>query len=312
MTEPQHADATNGGQNGPSGSVENGQETLEKFARQLGALVIGQEGKLTPEAQSQIDLRSDEERGKVLLKLVSELRPSEVSPGIWLRWLEGGDSPFSSRGIKRPVKQSQGTGKSLARGPASLRVHRDRVAKARAELEYAEEALAYHEAMDKSLLDWCVMDHLIKVLSPIFAMGPAWTIMRSLSGHMSDDEANMRALFYEGEEKQDEIKRVRALHMEEARKMMEVLDRWSGDPEFELSLRKAVLRVVNSYGGSEDDAFGNGSRRRSESTARETINPRGLESAEDIIRGEASRVFRRLQFVRRSFRDEQDPKQVFT
>jgi len=87
-------DATKGGLKGPSDSVESLQDALEEFARQLGPLLVNHQGSLTPEARIQSSLRDDDERGEILEALVHDIMPSEVSTDLWLKWLNGGESPF--------------------------------------------------------------------------------------------------------------------------------------------------------------------------------------------------------------------------
>src|SRR5690554_3186094 len=101
-------DATKGGLEGPSDSVESVQDALNEFARQLGPLLVNHHGSLTPEARIQSSLRDDGERGELLEDLVHDIMPSEVSIGLWLRWLNGGDSPFK-KGLKKPRKLQHGT-----------------------------------------------------------------------------------------------------------------------------------------------------------------------------------------------------------
>lgn len=279
------AEVTDNGENGPSGSVVDDQDAMQIFARQLAQLVISQEGKLTPEAQSQIDLRSDEERAKVLDQMVRELTPSGVAPSLWLKWLRGGDSPFISKGLKRPVKLSHGTKKALGRGPASLRPYRERLEKARADLAFAEEALAYQEAMDKSLLTWSVTDHLIRLLGPLFAMGPAWTLVRSVTGHMNDEEAARLTRVLSGDEKQKAIAEYRRLHQEESDKILEALDLFSGHAGFERALRNAIKKVVTDYEPMRQEWVKTGRRQRSETARRDSAHPEAQIDREKALAG---------------------------
>lgn len=281
-----HSDETaDGRKNGPANNDKSEKDAFEEATRLLNKILISKRGELTPEAQAQIALRSDEERGVTLERLVKELTPREVSPAMWREWLAGGESPFGSRRLKKPVKLQHGTGKAIARGPKSLKPHRERVEKARAELANAEETLAYHEALDKSLMEVSVYDHLVKLLGPIFAMGPAWTIMRALSGHASDKLADDMTCFYDGKAKERAIRTFRAEYAEETAKMLIGLDYFSGIEEFEDGLREAIKGVVEEFDSRKDSVVTDGRRRRSVERIMTSINPEALDGADDILGG---------------------------
>lgn len=278
----EYDEATEGGPKGPSGSVEDENE-MEIFARRLGKLVIDYRGKLTPEARLQSKLRSDESRGKLLAEMVQEVLPPEVSPAIWLRWKEGGESPFTEKGIRKPVREKQGAGKSLTRGADSLSKYRYRVEKAKEELAFAEEALAYQEAMDKSILDWTITDHFIRVLEPVFAMGPAWTVMRILSGNVSDEEAARETVMFEGSTKEKAIAQLKQRRKAESKLTLETLDLWSGDEEFEEAMRLAIDEVVQAYAPRRMERIESGRRKRSQQEMMTKVHPEALDDAEDIL-----------------------------
>lgn len=279
------AEAADGGKNDPSKNDMSESSALDEASRLLHEILISKRGDLTPEAQAQIDLRSDEARGEFLEQLVRELAPREVSPAMWREWLLGGESPFNSRRLKKPVRLPHGLGKELARGPKSLKQHRDRVEKARAELSYAEHTLAYHEALDKSLMEVSVHDHLVKLLRPIFAMGPAWTIMRALSGHASDKLADDMTCFFDGKAKEREIRKFRAEYAEETAKMLIGLDYFSGIEEFEDGLREAIKGVVEKFDSRKDSVVKDGRRPRSVERIMTSVNPEALDGAGDILGG---------------------------
>ena len=281
-----HTDKTaDGRKNDQKNNDESEKDPLMEATRLLKEILISKRGELTPEAQAQIALRSDEERGATLEQLVKELAPREVSPEMWREWLLGGQSPFGSRRLKKPVKLQHGAGKAIARGPKSLKPHRERVEKARAELAHAEEKLAYHEALDKSLMEVSVYDHLVKLLGPIFAMGPAWTIMRALSGHASDKLADDMTFLYDGKAKQLEIRKFRAEYAEETAKMLIGLDYFSGVEEFEDGLREAIKGVVEEFESRKDSVIADGRRRRSVERIMTSVNPEALDDAGDVLGG---------------------------
>ena len=281
-----HGDeAADGGKNSLPNSDGNEEYALQEASRLLEEILISKLGDLTPEAQAQIDLRSDEGRQVTLEQLVTELAPQEVSPAMWRKWLLGGETPFHSRRLKKPVKLQHGAGKAIARGPKSLKPHRERVEKARAELAYAEEMLAYHEALDKSLMEVSVYDHLIKLLGPIFAMGPAWTIMRALSGHASDKLVDEMTCLVDGKAQELEAKKFRAAYAEETAEMLIGLDYFSGIEEFEQRLRESVKGVVEEFDNKKNSAVTDGRRKRSSERMMTSANPEALDGADEVLEG---------------------------
>src|SRR3546814_7326432 len=54
-------------------------------------------------------------------------------------------------------------------------------------------------------------------MSPAFAMGPAWTLMRSLSAHVSDEEADKATDIFVGAEKIESMARYRQMRTRDGR-----------------------------------------------------------------------------------------------
>lgn len=204
---------------------------------------------------------------------------------MWREWLLGGKSPFGSRRLKKPVKHQHGAGKAIARSPKSFKPHRERAEKARAELAHTEEKLAYHEALDKSLMKVSVYDPLVKLLGPIFAMGPAWTIMRALSGHASDKLADDMTFFYDGKAKELGIRKYREEYAEETAKMLIGLDYFSGIEEFEDRLDEVIKGMVEEVHSRKDPVVTDGRKRRSVERIMTSVNPEALDGANDLLGG---------------------------
>ena len=76
-------EAADNDKNAQSKKDLNQSSALDEASRLLHEILISNMGELTPEAQAQIDLRSDEERGIIIEQLVRELAPREVSPSMW-------------------------------------------------------------------------------------------------------------------------------------------------------------------------------------------------------------------------------------
>src|SRR3546814_18061077 len=88
-------------------------------------------------------------------------------------------------------------------------------------------------------------------MSPAFAMGPAWTLMRSLSALVSDEEADKATDIFVGAEKIESMARYRQIRARETGEMFDALDWFSGHRAFEEAMRTAVLRSEERRGGKE-------------------------------------------------------------
>lgn len=255
------------------------------FAQHLGRRLLTLQGKLTPHASIQMALFEDEDRAKIIEDFIASLTPSSVSPAVWMRWLNGGPGPFASGAIKMPEKMQHGMGKSLTRGPASIKTSRAKVERAREELAQAERELEFTEGRNKALLQYAVTDHLIEVLSGIFAMGPGWTVMRALSAHLSDAEAEFETFDLIGKEKDRAIEAMRAARVRETSMMMEVLDLGSGNVKFEAALRMALKNCCAVWDKKRDILLADGRKPRSSGKVKNEAHPKAQDDAEQVLQG---------------------------
>lgn len=260
-------------------------ELRNTVARLLESRILDHRGDLTPEAQVQLELRVDKTRSKVLDDIVLSLAPAGIAPGVWLRWLRGEDSPLSSNGLKKPVPLKHGQDKQLMRGPASVKMYQERVAKAREELAQAEEELAYYEARDKSLIEWAVTDHLVRMIAPVFAMGPAWTVMRALSGYLSDEYADFQTRMLDGKAKERAIAELREEKQKESDALLAELDLWAGNEKFERAIRAAIADVVRDFEPEREAWVSTGRRPRSRAEIRESANPEAQTDRNEVLAG---------------------------
>src|SRR3546814_6254411 len=98
-----------------------------------------------------------------------------------------------------------------------------KVDRLRSDLLEAEEELRFVKAYENAAVHWHVVDQLIEIMSPAFAMGPAWTLMRSLSAHVSDEEADKATDIFVGAEKIESMARYRSEeHTSELQSLMRI------------------------------------------------------------------------------------------
>src|SRR3546814_18381571 len=81
------------------------------------------------------------------------------------------------------------------------------------------------KAYENAAVHWHVVDQLIEIMSPAFAMGPAWTLMRSLSAHVSDEEADKAPAIFVGADTNERMARYRKLRVRKTGERFDALDR---------------------------------------------------------------------------------------
>lgn len=282
---------TEDGRNGLSESVDPAFEAVSKIASHLASIASGTNDKLVPSAQFQIDVRSVENRETILNQLVLEVCPSWVNPDAWLAWLQGGVSPFIPK-TEKAGRQSENPAQTLQRKTKSVVTQEKKVAQAQRELEasqralaLAEDQLAYVKAYESAALHFQVVNELVQIMAPAFAMGPAWTIMRALTSYVSDDAADKATYMFFGEDKLDAIVDYRKIRVRDTREMFEALDLFAGVPDFEEAVRAAVLKVCKDFEPRREEVVSNGRRPRSERAMKTTAHPDAQSDADEVLEG---------------------------
>lgn len=277
-------DMTVGGQNDPSESDETAVGAVAKIASHLAQFAVGPDGQLLPKAEFQMNVRDPEGRDKILEQLVLEICPNGISQTAWRGWLNGGFSPFVEKPKKAGIA-SEKPGQTLSRTSSRVRGQEKRVATLREQLEEAEEQLTFIKSYENAALHWHTIDQLMAIMAPAFAMGPAWTIMRSVSAHISDEAADKMTLMLFGEEKEESIAEYRLTRVKETRDMLEALDWFSGFSPFEEELRCAVMKVCKDFESKRGQAGSDGRRARSETKMKTEAHPKAVHDADEVLAG---------------------------
>lgn len=191
-------------------------------------------------------------RGDDLHRLLLDLVPADVDPAQWHDWLDGGAAlPVPPR-LADPDQGrkagARGAHVSAARrreeAARELALLEDKVAHARAVLadaEAAEQAAASHL---RQVVAHRVLTDISRQLAGAFSMGPAWTLMRAVSGYIRDDHALGEGM--------DEHARVHVRSLldtasADSTEMLDLLDLHAGDTLLELRLRAAILSVLRKH-----------------------------------------------------------------
>jgi hypothetical protein len=262
-----------GGAQRPS-EAGGGSEILAKVLTLVAGIAMDSEGRKSDGMLALEGLQRAEDREVHLRRMVLAVRPPEVNPEIWLRWLSGGSEPFPKERAKKPAMGQQNSGKELTRRSGKVSSSERKVAAARAALEQAELELARDIEHESSIVSWALMASLSKLMAPMFAMGPAWTLMRVVGPYVEADEMEEELIL----EVSDEDRRrtavtVRAQRVELSRRLHAALDLWAGDVHFEIELRAAITAVVERYEPRSEEARAKGRKVRSATEMASSVRP---------------------------------------
>jgi hypothetical protein len=125
-----------------------------------------------------------------LAEMVREFIPSQVDPRIWAEWLERGGR------IEEQIPKSPAAGgtSNQARGELARMKGREirrldaEIAKAEARVAELRGRREVQVAVQKTWLQHLFFRKLKEALRPVFAMGPAWVLMRSLAAYPATEQ----------------------------------------------------------------------------------------------------------------------------
>ena len=139
--------------------------------------------------------------------------------------------------------------------------------------------------MDAAILEWAISEHLVAIMAPMFAMGPAWTVMRVISSYISDTAmAEETRLIRDSAKRQEAVEDLRRTREQGTERILETFDLWAGDIDFERDLREAIERVVKTY----EKRQRNGARRRGKASVTRSVgDPELVRDAAGIVDGMA-------------------------
>lgn len=230
------------------------------------------------------NLQGHTEREAYLREMVMNFRPPEADPELWLRWLSGGAEPFAPRVPEKPYFSQSNTKREIERGSKRVAAARQRIAKAERELAAAQSAAVSALEFESSLIAWALMEQITSLVTPVFAMGPAWTLMRVVSPYVSDDEMNDELCLEDHKPSRQRLEeQVRQERAELSKILHAALDFWAGDKEFEMDLRQAIKSVVEKHQSRETTARGNGRKVRSQSEAKNTVRSGSAAKRNEIL-----------------------------
>jgi hypothetical protein len=229
-----------------SGDVPGEPDGLVSLIAQMAAALLAKDGS-GDDGDVVSVLSSDAFRGA--MDSLDRLVPEGVATEAWARWLQGGPPILNRKETLRRPTASDLTNITL------LKEHDQRSAAVDREIEKTRQRLAdlerrrrYHDAVSKATLQFIFLERVAKAVKPIFAMGPAWTLVRSIAfwrevpervkggidaHRLAEYEILQHRYTYVSESTADVINRGLYLMM--------------GDPEFEMALHLALYHHVRVY-----------------------------------------------------------------
>ncbi len=223
-------------------------EVANALSRLMAELILT--AKENPLAIERIaELADAPPRDTRLLGGMLEILPDGIDARQWFDWIEGGAAPASG---KLMVDPSRGQKKS-ARGAWQSAVRqrdaatqdaasaRENLALAEARRALCEEAVKEADAHLRAAVCYRLLIDESRIIAGVFAMGPAFTLLRAISSYQRRDPVFEAALDGHGREWiEDHI----AKREDTARTIMEQLDFFAGDAKVEIKLHRAIHKVL--------------------------------------------------------------------
>lgn len=284
--------ADDGSLEGLSGRQLADAKAAVELAAGLVRIARDEHGELSGDGEVLKALREDGGLDDLFVRVFSSLCPEDVNRKLWVEWLQGGKGPYEPPKVRK--KKETTVRPSVAKTRASGRVTEmeSKVREAKAELEVAERRVAKVERellavknVERAELLWHVDRHFGNHLAPVFAMGPAWTIMRSLSSRLPEEVLESETEFMTPKEVERAVVKLKQKREDETSLMMETLDFLSGDIKFEEDVRSALVEVCKKHEKRFEDAKKEGRRRRSQANQSSTVNPRAVDGFDEVLDG---------------------------
>lgn len=242
-----------------SEAVDNFKIGVSAIIKMVAERTVKPDGSLVNPAAVVSALSDEDGRKELLRDFTLGIIPSEVNPLLWERWLQGGEAPFSKRNLTSPRVGSMGIKRGLERVSAGVVRARstvssaeEGVAEAVEKLEHAKSELAMEEAMEAAFVEYLVTEHLVSLVEPIFALGPAWTLMRAASSHVDLVALEQEMILIKKPEQREAfIERRIADRKASAAEILASLDYWCGDADYETEVHDALLQIAKRYAGVE-------------------------------------------------------------
>ncbi len=201
------------------------------------------------------------DRHDLAIAVLSDLIPDRPDEAGWNEWLEGGTSPrrrlqaakyddsgaASSRVISAAVGARERAHQRSDEAREALQKARAAVAEAEEDVRRAERLESIEDTHAKGAALWAYLREIHEGAAGAFAMGPAWTLMRVVSGYLQNDLAWEATL---SEEERKRLVEHRATRAARSKEMLHWLDGFAGDARLEVDLFDALYDYLKDHAGS--------------------------------------------------------------
>ncbi|MBN2973500.1 hypothetical protein ACFSC3_12980 [Sphingomonas floccifaciens] len=178
-----------------------------------------------------------------------EILPDEIDAGQWLDWIEGGAAPVAGKPMVDPSrgqkKSARGAWQSAVRLRATaaqdVATARENLAIAEARHALCEQAVKEADAHLRAAVCYRLLIDESRIMAGMFAMGPAFTLLRAISAYQRRDPVFEATLDEHG---RAWIEEQIAKREDTARTIMEQLDFFAGDVKVEMKLHRAIQKVL--------------------------------------------------------------------
>lgn len=198
------------------------------------------------------DLFEHDPCDRAVSRLLTDLIPAEVDAAQWLDWLEAGSGPPTAYPLPRVATK----GPTSARGSHVSAVRQRDEAKrkqeiaqaalvaAEADLTAAEELVKETDAHLRQVIAGRLDAEWTRKAAGLFAMGPAWILMRSVSAYIGIAPGVLDAL---DPAQREQAEALIANSKPDSVEMLDLLDFHAGDTLLELRLRWAILSALRKH-----------------------------------------------------------------
>lgn len=231
---------------------------LEHWAnRMISALT--RDGEDAPSVLRRVmQLTSEVGRGDLAIDLLYAMTPDIADPDLWIDWIEGGRSPLARLKAPQFDDRKENSGRKITDARSAVERAREttadarsRLDQARAEAAAADEALRAAEDAEKRALDvargltaWAYLNEVSNLASTVFAMGPAWSMMRIVSGYLREDPEWEKTL---SETNLKNLIRWKSTRAERSREMLLILHNLSGQARAEAVLFEEFYDILKKH-----------------------------------------------------------------
>jgi hypothetical protein len=235
--------------------TDAGSPLTQEAHKAIAALIarIAVQGKEDPRSIKRAsELFEGAVRADALHDLLTDMVPSAIDIEQWMDWLDGGLAPAPVTKLVDPDRdhkiKARGAHYSAVRNREALAREviemEAKLADKRSLLAEAERAVLAADSHLRQVVVYRLMTDLSRHLAGVFSMGPAWTLMRSVSSYVRRDPGYERSL--------DEAARTRVAALydnlaADSTEMLALLDHYVGDTQLEIRLRGAIQKILRDH-----------------------------------------------------------------